>query len=132
MDGQHAMLSIGLLFLQKYHEKSTKKAAEKSPKTACRSDTVVTSRHNNIRPPLYDQRCQIDRQARRYSSEHLMEEAREEQNVRVRHDDRHSRRICRRWESAGMVFAERPVIGVAVEKPRRLILQQDPIHVSSP
>jgi len=35
-------------------------------------------------------------------------EAREEEDVQLRPGDRHSRRICRRWESAGVVLAEWP------------------------
>jgi len=38
-------------------------------------------------------------------------EAREEEDVQVRPGDRHSRKICRRSESAGVVFAEWPVTG---------------------
>jgi len=39
-------------------------------------------------------------------------EATEEEDVQVRPGNRHSRRICRRSESAGVVFTEWPVIGV--------------------
>jgi len=39
-------------------------------------------------------------------------EAGEEKDAQVRSGDRHSRNICKRRESAGVMFAERQVIGV--------------------
>jgi len=42
-------------------------------------------------------------------------EAREEKDVQVRPGNRYSRKICRRCESAGIVFTEWPVIKVGVK-----------------
>jgi len=53
-------------------------------------------------------------------------EASQEEDVQVSSGDKHSWRICRRWESAGVVFEQWLVIGVGgMEKPRQPILQQE-------
>jgi len=51
-------------------------------------------------------------------------EAREEDDIQGRPDDKHSRKIYRRCESAGVVFAEWLVIGVGGKSCRPMLQQE--------
>jgi len=76
----------------------------------CRSRRILSEWEDCHWQGIYYNYHQIDWQVWLCSG--YLIETREKEDVQVRPGYRHCRKICRRWESTGVVFAEWPVTGV--------------------